>query len=186
MNVDGQIHHQPQAQRVRLMCHKDNLRYEITPHTSNSSLNSTPTPSPNKKGPPPPPPPRADKSNNIHRSPGLQHKYGSSSMTPSGQVNRHTQAADLLNQGSCGCGNCGAKHNSVLEIIDSTNKSGVTTTILPSEKKKFDVCGDNYVHVDRFFLVAMPMLFLAFNIVYWMSYGSHFFIEKEEEKEDNY
>ena len=25
----------------------------------------------------------------------------------------------------------------------------------------------------------MPMLFIVFNVVYWMSYGSHFFMQNE-------
>jgi len=33
----------------------------------------------------------------------------------------------------------------------------------------------NYVHVDRAFLIAMPVLFLVFNITYWATFGSHFF-----------
>ena len=35
-------------------------------------------------------------------------------------------------------------------------------------------CGPNYINADRFFLVAMPILFLIFNIIYWIGYGSQF------------
>ena len=31
----------------------------------------------------------------------------------------------------------------------------------------------------RFFLVAMPLLFLVFNLVYWLSYGSQFIFQEE-------
>ena len=37
---------------------------------------------------------------------------------------------------------------------------------------------ENFIAVDRLFLVAMPLLFLIFNAIYWMSYGSHFFMEQ--------
>ena len=46
------------------------------------------------------------------------------------------------------------------------------------------ICGENYIHVDRFFLVAMPFLFLVFNVVYWFSFGSHFFLEQATDEED--
>ena len=44
-----------------------------------------------------------------------------------------------------------------------------------------EFCGENYINVDRFFLVAMPLLFLVFNVVYWFAYGSHYFISTSEE-----
>ena len=44
-------------------------------------------------------------------------------------------------------------------------------------KEKWDFCGENYINVDRFFLVAMPLLFLVFNIVYWLAYGHHFILQ---------
>ena len=48
-----------------------------------------------------------------------------------------------------------------------------------SHKRSF--CdGDNYFHTDRFFLVASPVVFLIFNIVYWMSYGSQFYLAELE------
>ena len=42
--------------------------------------------------------------------------------------------------------------------------------------RKKNYCGDNYINADRFFLVASPLIFLVFNIVYWMSYGSQFYL----------
>ena len=50
------------------------------------------------------------------------------------------------------------------------------------EKPKWDLCGENYIHVDRFFLVAMPLLFLIFNIVYWFAYGSHFILSQNDDE----
>ena len=46
-------------------------------------------------------------------------------------------------------------------------------------------CGENYIHVDRFFLVAMPLLFLIFNIVYWFAYGSHFILNSLSDEVGN-
>ena len=42
------------------------------------------------------------------------------------------------------------------------------------EEPAKEFCGPNYITADRFFLVAMPLSFLVFNIVYWLSYGSQF------------
>merc|ERR1719192_2772847 len=42
------------------------------------------------------------------------------------------------------------------------------------EEPAKECCGPNYITADRFFLVAMPLSFLVFNIVYWLSYGSQF------------
>jgi hypothetical protein len=51
------------------------------------------------------------------------------------------------------------------------------------EKPKWDWAGENYINVDRFFLVAMPCLFLIFNVVYWFSYGSHFMFNSIDDDE---
>lgn len=60
------------------------------------------------------------------------------------------------------------------------NFSGKQKELFEDEDKdrapKKDYCGDNYIHADRFFLVASPVVFLIFNIVYWMSYGSQFYL----------
>ena len=73
-----------------------------------------------------------------------------------------------------------------MEYIDRNKKSGKlfdeSNTEEPEERENF--CGDNYIHADRFFLVAMPVLFLVFNIIYWMSYGSQFILA-ERDMEDN-
>jgi len=53
-------------------------------------------------------------------------------------------------------------------------------------KRRRDLCGENYIHVDRFFLVAMPLLFLVFNIIYWTSYGRHFFAATQADKPETY
>ena len=57
----------------------------------------------------------------------------------------------------------------------------------PKSLPKTSFCGgDNYFHTDRFFLVASPVVFLIFNIVYWMSYGSQFYLaELELDDEDD-
>ena len=52
------------------------------------------------------------------------------------------------------------------------------------ESPKKDYCGDNYINADRFFLVASPVIFLIFNIVYWMSYGSQFYLSEFEMDDD--
>ena len=53
---------------------------------------------------------------------------------------------------------------------------------LIGSKTARDICGENYINVDRFFLVAMPFLFLVFNVVYWFSYGSHFMFSTDEDE----
>ncbi len=50
------------------------------------------------------------------------------------------------------------------------------------EKPKWDFCGENYINVDRFFLVAMPCLFLVFNVVYWFAYGSNFILSASDDE----
>ena len=47
------------------------------------------------------------------------------------------------------------------------------------------VCGEDYVKVDRFFLAAMPLLFSIFNIIYWMSFGSHLILPGMEGNENH-
>ena len=53
---------------------------------------------------------------------------------------------------------------------------------IPQPRK--DYCGDNYIHADRFFLVASPCIFLIFNIIYWLSYGSQFYLAEHEMDDD--
>ena len=50
------------------------------------------------------------------------------------------------------------------------------------ETPKWDFCGENYINVDRFFLVAMPLLFLVFNVVYWLAYGSNFILSASDDE----
>lgn len=50
------------------------------------------------------------------------------------------------------------------------------------EEPAWDFCGENYINVDRFFLVAMPCLFLVFNIVYWFAYGSNFILSASDDE----
>ena len=52
--------------------------------------------------------------------------------------------------------------------------------MLDLEEPRKEHCGDNYINADRFFLLAMPFLFLVFNVIYWLSYGSQFIWTVEE------
>ena len=40
----------------------------------------------------------------------------------------------------------------------------------PRHQPGVAMCGDNFIRVDRLFLVLSPILFLIFNIFYWLSY----------------
>jgi len=53
--------------------------------------------------------------------------------------------------------------------------------MLDLEEPVKEGCGPNYINADRFFLVAMPILFLIFNIIYWIGYGSQFQWAVEDE-----
>ena len=50
-------------------------------------------------------------------------------------------------------------------------------------KSSRDICGENYINVDRFFLVAMPILFLIFNLVYWLYFGGHLLLADSTPRE---
>lgn len=66
-------------------------------------------------------------------------------------------------------------------LFDNSNNDGNDGG---GSKRRIDVIrGDNYIHIDRFFLGAMPILFLIFNIVYWLFYGSHFFLTSNQPTE---
>jgi hypothetical protein len=47
--------------------------------------------------------------------------------------------------------------------------------MLALEEPVKNFCGNNYINVDRLFIVVSPFLFLIFNGVYWLSYGSNLF-----------
>jgi hypothetical protein len=68
------------------------------------------------------------------------------------------------------------------EIQDATDYHALSQVKLTWNQR---ICGENYIHVDRFFLVAMPFLFFVFNVVYWLSYGSHFFLEPTDADEED-
>ena len=55
---------------------------------------------------------------------------------------------------------------------------------IDEETPKKDYCGDNYIHADRFFLVASPLIFLGFNLIYWFSYGSQFYLAELNMEDD--
>ena len=52
--------------------------------------------------------------------------------------------------------------------------------MLELEEPRKERCGENYINADRFFLIAMPFLFLVFNVIYWLSYGSQFIWTMED------
>ena len=78
-------------------------------------------------------------------------------------------------------GNVDTEINDILYAANATAKGG------PAGKKRTELSeaeswvGENYIRVDRFFLIAMPLLFLVFNVVYWFSYGSHFILRKTDQ-----
>jgi hypothetical protein len=53
-------------------------------------------------------------------------------------------------------------------------------SVLDLEEPKKDCCGPNHINAARFFLVAMPFLFLIFNIVYWLSYGPQYILPEND------
>ena len=56
-----------------------------------------------------------------------------------------------------------------------TPDNGVNTRdLLQLEAPRKERCGENFINADRFFLIAMPFLFLVFNVIYWLSYGTQF------------
>lgn len=70
------------------------------------------------------------------------------------------------------------RNNQVKIICRESFKYEVTSnpshSMLDLEEPAKEFCGPNYITADRFFLVAMPLSFLVFNIIYWLSYGSQF------------
>ena len=61
---------------------------------------------------------------------------------------------------------------STQDIGDSEDKIELDEPIKPT-------CGENYIRADRFFLLAMPFLFFMFNVIYWLSFGSHLILTSE-------
>ena len=58
---------------------------------------------------------------------------------------------------------------------------GDSQEMLDLEEVRKPTCGENYIKVDRFFLVTMPCLFLVFNVIYWLSFGSHLILTLDDE-----
>ena len=58
---------------------------------------------------------------------------------------------------------------------------GDSQEMLDLEEARKPTCGENYIKADRFFLVAMPCLFLVFNVIYWLSFGSHLILTLDDE-----
>ena len=69
------------------------------------------------------------------------------------------------------------KENCKYEV---NSPDSAATRVLPLEKQekpRRNICGENYIKVDRLFLILSPILFLIFNCIYWLSYCSHYIIE---------
>ena len=67
------------------------------------------------------------------------------------------------------------------QVIDGLDYAALSEVKLTWNQR---ICGETYIHVDRFFLVAMPFLFLVFNVVYWLYFGNHFFLEQESDSDE--
>jgi len=70
------------------------------------------------------------------------------------------------------------KDNFKYEVTSSDN--GDSQEMLDLEEPPKQSCGESYIKADRFFLMAMPCLFLLFNVIYWLSYGSHLILSLDE------
>ena len=67
------------------------------------------------------------------------------------------------------------------QVIDGLDYAALSEVKLTWNQR---ICGENYIHVDRIFLVAMPFLFRVFNVVYWLYFGNHFFLEQESDSDE--
>jgi len=65
--------------------------------------------------------------------------------------------------------------------VTSPNGAQGSHEQLQLEEPKKKRCGENFVKADRFFLIAMPFLFIVFNVIYWLSFGSHLLGIMQEE-----
>ena len=77
----------------------------------------------------------------------------------------------------------GFEHDVELDTLKKNEKLFENDTTTQTKRKKDDYCGENYINADRFFMVASPMIFLVFNIVYWVSYGSQFYLAELDMEE---
>ena len=77
----------------------------------------------------------------------------------------------------------GFEHDVELDTLKKNEKLFENDTPTAPKRKKDDYCGENYINADRFFMVASPMIFLVFNIVYWVSYGSQFYLAELDMEE---
>ena len=59
--------------------------------------------------------------------------------------------------------------------VSSPDAQNNSHNMLALEEPVKNFCGNNYINVDRLFLVVSPFLFLIFNGVYWLSYGTNLF-----------
>ncbi|XP_071746375.1 acetylcholine-gated chloride channel subunit acc-3 isoform X2 [Lepeophtheirus salmonis] len=66
-------------------------------------------------------------------------------------------------------------------LLTTTSSSSRSKVPRLPRRNKYE--GNNYINVDRFFLVVMPFLFLIFNVGYWLYYGQHYLLNSEEPAE---
>ena len=167
-------------------------QYTITP-LGNSSSNGVGTCSSTaeddkKKRQPPPPPPRAKQKLRGEISQDLHHVQQQNSPQLLSPLQQQQHRPHLtLDDGSGGLE--ANHHDPVTHILASQTENNGGSGGKRNNKRRSDgngLWGDNYINVDRFFLVAMPILFLVFNVVYWLSYGRHFFLATQEEVAEKY
>lgn len=77
------------------------------------------------------------------------------------------------------------RDNYKYEVTSSPNGAQGSHEQLQLEEPKKKRCGENFVEADRFFLIAMPFLFIVFNVIYWLSFGSHLLGIMQEEIQIN-
>eukprot|EP00094_Tigriopus_californicus_P013913 TCALIF_13466-PA protein Name:"Protein of unknown function" AED:0.45 eAED:1.00 QI:0/-1/0/1/-1/1/1/0/107 len=58
-------------------------------------------------------------------------------------------------------------------MANSNNAKGqapITTSVINGEKHRTKWKRQRFAKIDRFFLVLFPLMFLTFNLIYWMAY----------------
>ena len=163
------------------------------------------TAQPQKKQPPPPPPrgnPIGSGGQNVANSirtnaaymPPQQQQQQQQQLSDFGIHATQQQQPEAFAESALDDDLAHHEHDPCAEIFDDSlcqsNSKGTGSIFgtrgLRRRDRRGDLCGEDYLHVDRFFLVAMPMLFLAFNVVYWTSYGRHFLFATQGEPPERY
>lgn len=160
-------------QRVRIIC-KDNFKYEVAPPSN------TQTPNVNAGQHEMRPLSETVASvTNAGTNHHLLHHRGGGTLAPHHPHHpHHVQAAAVAAHHHAHSHiNFGPMNPEPLAPVEDPD-------LIKQQEEKWDFCGENYINVDRFFLVAMPLLFLVFNIVYWFAYGSHFILNSMKDEDD--